>query len=117
MPHARHQRTPLPSQAAEHHDGLVASRSLESLLMHLPNISSSFLSQADTKDEAHYTLERLTPQMRDVVEGKVDGAPCLLHAAVVAEATFEMLFQKTSSAQHEEHHERILLAHAAKHHG
>ena len=55
--------------------------------------------------------------MRDVVEGKVDGAPCLLHAAVVAEATFEMLFQKTSSAQHEEHHERILLAHAAKHHG
>ena len=117
MPHPRHQRTPLPSQAVEHHDGLVASRPLESLLVYLPNISSSFLSQAAKKHEAQYTLESLTTQMRHLVEGKVDGAPCLLHAAVVAEATFEMLFQKTSSAQHEEHHERILLAHAAKHHG
>ena len=117
MHHARHQRTPLPSQAAERHDGVVASRSLASFLLHLPHISSSFLSHADTQDEAHYTLEMLTPQMRDVVEGKVDGATCLLQAAVVAEATFDMLFQKTNSAQHPEHHERILLAHVAKHHG
>ena len=117
MHHARHQRTPLPSQAAEHHDGLVASRCVASLLMNLPNISSSFLSQAAKKHEAQYTLESLTTQMRHLVEGKVDGAQTLLNTVVVAEAAFQMVFQKTSSAQPEEHHKRILLAHAAKNHG